>query len=173
MDGIYTTCHLAGNCCQYFVVEYNGDIYPCDFFVTRQLKLGNVMEDSWEELQNSPTYVEFGKQKAEWNSECQRCRWLYLCSGDCLKHRLYGGGNSSKLSWLCAGWKKFFEHSMPYFKQLALKVLKERERAGIIAKTGRYELFTEKRLGRNDPCFCGSGKKYKRCHGNVDVSDAS
>ncbi|MCM8899948.1 anaerobic sulfatase maturase [Caldicoprobacter algeriensis] len=173
VDGIYTTCHLAGNCCQYFVVEYNGDIYPCDFFVTRQLKLGNVMEDSWEELQNSPTYVEFGKQKAEWNSECQRCRWLYLCSGDCLKHRLYGGGNSSKLSWLCAGWKKFFEHSMPYFKQLALKVLKERERAGIIAKTGRYELFPEKRLGRNDTCFCGSGKKYKKCHGNIDVSDAS
>ena len=22
-------------------------------------------------------------------------------------------------------------------------------------------------IGRNDPCPCGSGKKYKRCHGNV------
>ena len=22
-----------------------------------------------------------------------------------------------------------------------------------------------KKIGRNDPCFCGSGKKYKRCHG--------
>ena len=21
------------------------------------------------------------------------------------------------------------------------------------------------RIGRNDPCFCGSGKKFKRCHG--------
>jgi preprotein translocase subunit SecA len=21
------------------------------------------------------------------------------------------------------------------------------------------------KLGRNDPCWCGSGKKYKRCHG--------
>jgi preprotein translocase subunit SecA len=21
------------------------------------------------------------------------------------------------------------------------------------------------KLGRNDPCFCGSGKKYKNCHG--------
>jgi len=20
-------------------------------------------------------------------------------------------------------------------------------------------------IGRNDPCWCGSGKKYKRCHG--------
>ena len=23
----------------------------------------------------------------------------------------------------------------------------------------------EHQLGRNDPCWCGSGKKYKRCHG--------
>ncbi len=22
-----------------------------------------------------------------------------------------------------------------------------------------------KDLGRNDPCWCGSGKKYKKCHG--------
>ena len=21
------------------------------------------------------------------------------------------------------------------------------------------------KLGRNDPCWCGSGKKFKRCHG--------
>jgi preprotein translocase subunit SecA len=23
----------------------------------------------------------------------------------------------------------------------------------------------EKTVGRNDPCPCGSGKKYKKCHG--------
>jgi uncharacterized protein YecA (UPF0149 family) len=22
-----------------------------------------------------------------------------------------------------------------------------------------------KKVGRNDPCPCGSGKKYKKCHG--------
>jgi preprotein translocase subunit SecA len=22
-----------------------------------------------------------------------------------------------------------------------------------------------KEVGRNDPCWCGSGKKFKRCHG--------
>jgi hypothetical protein len=24
------------------------------------------------------------------------------------------------------------------------------------------------KVGRNDPCPCGSGKKYKQCHGRVD-----
>ena len=27
------------------------------------------------------------------------------------------------------------------------------------------QLDPERDVGRNDPCWCGSGKKYKRCHG--------
>jgi preprotein translocase subunit SecA len=25
----------------------------------------------------------------------------------------------------------------------------------------------DKKLGRNDPCHCGSGKKFKQCHGKL------
>jgi preprotein translocase subunit SecA len=28
---------------------------------------------------------------------------------------------------------------------------------------------TPKKIGRNDPCPCGSGKKYKNCHGNISL----
>ena len=28
----------------------------------------------------------------------------------------------------------------------------------------------EKRVGRNDPCPCGSGKKYKNCHGRIETN---
>jgi preprotein translocase subunit SecA len=28
------------------------------------------------------------------------------------------------------------------------------------------------RIGRNDPCPCGSGKKFKHCHGAVDEDSA-
>ena len=30
-------------------------------------------------------------------------------------------------------------------------------------------IIAEKKVGRNDPCPCGSGKKYKNCHGKVMV----
>ena len=30
-------------------------------------------------------------------------------------------------------------------------------------------VHVEKKVGRNDPCPCGSGKKYKHCHGKMDV----
>ena len=29
------------------------------------------------------------------------------------------------------------------------------------------DISSPKKIGRNDPCPCGSGKKYKQCHGNV------
>jgi len=33
------------------------------------------------------------------------------------------------------------------------------------AKEAQKPYIAEKKPGRNDPCHCGSGKKYKRCHG--------
>jgi uncharacterized protein YecA (UPF0149 family) len=32
----------------------------------------------------------------------------------------------------------------------------------------RIPVSREQRPGRNDPCQCGSGKKYKKCHLEVD-----
>jgi uncharacterized protein len=29
---------------------------------------------------------------------------------------------------------------------------------------------SERKIGRNDPCYCGSGKKYKHCCGNATVN---
>ncbi len=42
---------------------------------------------------------------------------------------------------------------------------KTAEDAGVVSHKPRDE--EGNKIGRNDPCPCGSGKKYKRCHGNV------
>ncbi|HUX20435.1 MAG TPA: anaerobic sulfatase maturase, partial [Spirochaetia bacterium] len=116
------TCTLSRNCNQYFVVEWNGDIYPCDFFVDREKLLGNLLEQSWEELSASPIYREFGRRKVQWSNECARCPYLRLCAGDCPKMRYRFGENPSSLSWLCEGWKLFYDHALPELKKLAKKV---------------------------------------------------
>jgi preprotein translocase subunit SecA len=33
------------------------------------------------------------------------------------------------------------------------------------APTAQPVVRSEEKVGRNDPCPCGSGKKYKNCHG--------
>jgi preprotein translocase subunit SecA len=35
------------------------------------------------------------------------------------------------------------------------------------AAAGAAVAFAGARVGRNDPCPCGSGKKYKHCHGKL------
>jgi uncharacterized protein len=159
MYGNYSTCTMAGDCRHYFVVEHNGDIYPCDFFVDPKLKLGNIMDTGWETFQNSSLYGAFGQQKNEWNHLCNSCPHLMYCSGDCLKHRIYAGNNPKNISWLCSGWKKFYDHAIPKLKELAHEIKTQNNE--------QQKLFCDTKWERNDPCFCHSGKKYKKCHGTV------
>jgi uncharacterized protein len=154
--GRYNVCVMNKNCCQYFVVEYDGSIYPCDFFVRKDLYLGNIMTETWEDFMESPVYRLFGKLKAKWNEECITCPFLNFCHGDCQKMRLGGSGTSATLSVLCKGWKKFYAHTLPRFEILANKIRAEQG----IQSPNQIKI---KKFGRNDPCPCGSGKKYKNC----------
>jgi uncharacterized protein len=162
VDGRPNVCHLDKNCCQYFVVEHNGDVYPCDFFVQADLTLGNVLENSWDEMLSSEIYRDFGAMKDQWNARCRSCRFLTYCAGDCLKNRFYGGEDPEKLSYLCRGLEMFYERSLAAFEKIASGLREERARA---ARIGGGFRAPSKNPGRNDPCFCGSGKKYKHCHG--------
>ncbi len=159
LDDKRDICRLGNDCRRYFVVEHNGDVYPCDFFVYPELKLGNIADDAWESLWDSTLFIDFGKRKNEWNSDCNDCEWCAICNGDCLKHRMPGGcGDPRRLSCLCEGWKMFFDHAMPTFKEIADKIRRERRRI-----TSEQEKTHAAVPGRNDLCPCGSGKKYKKC----------
>lgn len=163
MEGWTSVCHMGGNCCQYFVVEHNGDIYPCDFFVEKERRLGNIASDSWEEMQTSPKYQAFGQLKNKWNEKCSKCPHLLYCSGDCLKHRIYNEASPETISWLCKGWEDFFKHSITPLKELAREAKQNRERS--MGRNHPVTLYVDQKMERNAPCFCGSGKKYKHCHG--------
>jgi len=125
LNNSISQCNMASNCCMYFVVEWNGDVFPCDFFVKKELLLANIMNDSWEKIESSEIYQNFGKQKSMRNSGCRICPYLKLCAGDCLKHRIYGSfTRPDGPSHLCEGWKIFFKHSLPRFKKFAEKIKK-------------------------------------------------
>lgn len=165
VDNTDTVCTIGSNCCQYFLVEYNGDIYPCDFFADRQWKLGNIMSASWEELSNSPLYQRFGEQKGRWHTRCSTCDCLDLCSGDCLKHRLYAGNVSDNLSFLCEGWQQFIRYSRERFNRIAAEIVADRRQAQAVKEADPPGSTRKRRPGRNAPCPCGSGLKYKKCCG--------
>jgi uncharacterized protein len=155
--GRYILCQMGTTCEQYFVVESNGDIFPCDFFVQDALKLGNVKINTWEEVLQNEKYHKFGKEKEYWNKECSLCPFLEFCHGDCQKHRITTGTlKTVNMSALCQGWKKFYAHSLPDFIRIAQNVKREQK----IASNFQMPVFN---IARNAPCPCGSGKKYKNC----------
>jgi uncharacterized protein len=158
VNGQYTMCSMGGSCNSYLVVEHSGDIYPCDFYVESELKLGNVHDTELGSVFNKPESVKFARKKTKWAEECASCQFLSFCSGDCPKQR---EARDDHRSWLCEGWKHFYEHSLPHFRALAHEF-------------GGDVLRGEQLMKQSDPeqaCFCGSGKKFKNCHGQ-EIQDA-
>ena len=58
-------CTLMPECGVYVVVEHNGNVYSCDFFVDPDWKLGNVMKGKIIDMINSERQQEFGRLKAD------------------------------------------------------------------------------------------------------------
>lgn len=50
-------------------------------------------------------------------------------------------------------------------RSTAAAVLNQRSAMSQMAEGHGSDAGKGKKIGRNDPCFCGSGKKFKRCHG--------
>jgi uncharacterized protein len=137
VNGVSNCCASSENCCQYFVVEHNGDVYPCDFHVRPAWKLGNVTRDCWTNLQQSPVYAAFGERKRQWNTKCARCDFLQFCMGDCPKNR--GGPanqDSTRLSHLCEGWRQFYRHTLPRFQELAEDIRREQRQSATRSQSG-------------------------------------
>ena len=108
-----TQCSFGTSCRQYLVVEHDGSVYPCDFHVREDLRLGNVMTDSWDKMLSCGKYADFARRKlANLPSACLGCRHYRWCHGDCPRNRREGR------SVLCAGWMRFFDHAIPVLEQI-------------------------------------------------------
>lgn len=127
VNGPAQLCTMGRECNHYLVVETNGDIYPCDFFVRDEFKIGNIVENDWGEFRQSPVFSRFSPQKSRWHSDCDHCRYNFLCAGDCLKNRGYSPSHPGSLSRLCRGWQIFFDHALPGLQEIAETIRKKRE----------------------------------------------
>jgi len=111
-------CTLLPECGIYTVVEHNGDVYACDFFVEPEWKLGNIMNDQLTDLLNSPLQNKFGAQKAVLPPECGECPWLTHCCCGCPRDRQSNPATRGSNHY-CAAYKLFFEHADARLRQLA------------------------------------------------------
>jgi uncharacterized protein len=136
VNGASILCTMGRDCRQYLVVEHNGDVYPCDFFVLPELRLGNILRTDWRTLLESRNYEIFGRGKSRWNSVCDSCPYIRFCSGDCLKHRIRAGRGPDQLSWLCEGWKAFYSYALPGLQRIGRRIQRQAARNFMTAAQG-------------------------------------
>ena len=158
-------CNMQQICGSVIVVERDGGVYACDHFVDQAHLLGNVQTHRLAELVTGEQQTRFGMEKQTGlTAECRACPYLPACGGGCPKHRF---GTSAQgepgQEHLCMGLKSFFRFAQPLLTEaMALSRAGQSSRQIMDALADRQrKLFS--RVGRNDPCPCGSGKKAKNC----------
>ncbi len=105
-------CVFMPTCGQGVALEHNGDLYSCDHFVEPDYLLGNIQQSSIAELVGSDRQYQFGQDKlATLPQYCRTCEVRFACHGECPKNRfLTTPDGEPGLNYLCAGYKKFFNH---------------------------------------------------------------
>ena len=165
-------CVLRKTCGELPILEHNGDFYSCDHFVDRDHFLGNIRDTSLLEALESPLQEKFGRSK--WETlprRCLSCNVLAYCNGGCPKDRLpVSRDGQPPANHLCAGLHRFFSHVHPYMLRLASHLQAGRSIAQFMASVRAQDAGAALAVGRNDPCPCGSGRKYKRCCLDRDVA---
>ena len=163
LRGYSSLCVLRPTCGEGVALEHNGDVYSCDHFVDPPNLLGNILQTPIGDLVRSEKQHAFGEAKRETLPRyCRECEFVFACNGECPKNRiLLTPDGEPGLNWLCDGLKHFFAHTDRRMKMMA-DLLREGREAGEVMTLLAEEAA---RTGRNDPCPCESGKKYKACCG--------
>ncbi len=113
-------CTMSRDCGHAAIMEANGDVYSCDHFVFPEYKLGNVRTQTLVEMLYGNQQQTFGQRKRfHLPTQCQRCRFLFACHGECPKNRFVRTNTGEPgLNYLCEGYYRFFSHVAPWMDQM-------------------------------------------------------
>lgn len=105
------SCGMSGRCACYFVIEADGGVYPCDFYVTDEWRMGNILESGFDELRNTEAAKRFFEVSEHVDPECRECRWFALCRGGCRRDREPVNDGKPALNCYCRSFKEFFDYA--------------------------------------------------------------
>ena len=163
-------CVFDPVCGHGLVLEHNGDLYSCDHFVEPAYLRGNILRHHMIDLVGSKRQRKFGRDKFDkLLLSCRQCEVRFACHGECPKNRfLTTPDGEFGLNYLCLGYKAFFQH-IDKPAQIMAQLIRRGSSAAQVMQVLDQEYAKQaeafSKVGRNEPCPCGSGKKYKKCCG--------
>lgn len=136
-----------------------------------------AVDTEWFRRADAERLAAFAARKQELADQCRSCEWLAYCYGGCPEHRPHGG-ETPEPSALCEGYIHFYGHAMERLRWLAGYLRRGQQPPPVSwnvgagaardSAVGRRSTRNKRgKTGRNAPCRCGSGLKYKNCCGRA------
>lgn len=119
LTGQAESCDMNGYCSIQNVVEADGEVYPCDFFVLDDYKLGNLNDVGFEEIHKRRLEIGFLSPDKGPDEECRACRYFPVCRGGCYRHRTM---SKDGRNYFCKAYLTFFDHCMPRLLEAARRL---------------------------------------------------
>ncbi|MEG1887755.1 MAG: anaerobic sulfatase maturase [Oscillospiraceae bacterium] len=114
------SCGTSGVCSNQLIIEANGDVFPCDFYVIDKYKLGNINDMPLCELAKNRTSENFIAQSMNLTSQCRECKWLSICHGGCRRDR--DCWTEIGQNYYCQSYKGFFQKNIGKLLELSKTV---------------------------------------------------
>jgi len=101
-------CTYNGGCRNYFCVNHDGAIYPCDNFTSQpEMKLGTLASETLSSILDGSIRSAVLSRFESIHADCQPCQWYSVCHNGCPGQRV--GGIEGKYS-LCEDRRELFLH---------------------------------------------------------------
>lgn len=125
--GTPNTCTMQGRCIFHYVVESNGEVYPCDFYMLDDYKIGNINDVSFKEIDENRDALKFIERSFNVHEDCNKCKWYGLCRGGCMRDRENFTTGEIEKTYYCESFIEFFEYSYTRFVEIA-NIIKNQRR---------------------------------------------
>lgn len=112
------SCDMRGICSQQYAVEADGSVYPCDFYVLDEYRLGNFKEHTLEEIDQKRTEIGYLEKSLIKEKACEECRYKGLCRGGCRRSR----DEKNHHQYFCESYQAFFDACLPKMINIAERI---------------------------------------------------
>lgn len=101
-------CNMTGQCSVQFVIEGDGGVYPCDFYVLDEWRMGTVGKISFVDMQRGEVAKRFIDSSLHVPETCKTCRWYGLCRNGCRRDRMVLPNGVIDQNYYCEAYRTFF-----------------------------------------------------------------
>lgn len=116
------SCGMSGICSFQHVIEADGTVYPCDFYVMDGYELGNLTACSFDDIQKRRQEIQFIEESTVIDPKCRDCAYYSICRGGCKRYREPRLDGKLRLNCFCESYQLFFSYAGSRLVQLSKRL---------------------------------------------------